>query len=539
MATVCLGFGVRECVNVKWIVHLTGIAGGLLLGCSTAPAGMDEPGRAPPGENDGGPRAAFVAQETSPRQDGGDARPADGLKNGDETDVDCGGARAPRCAPGLLCRGPADCNNGICTASRCAQVHFFDINHVLSTGQSNSVANSGSPVLTSTQPYSNTMFDVGVMTCADCSGDGCMATETPSAFVPLVEGDRFFNYGVETMSSGFANNATMLAQTRYLLGNTIASSHKLLVSLHGRSGNVYACIRKGGCPGWFNRTYVLPFSEGLMQVSWAKALAEVRGESYAVRGVTLIHGESDHYGYAALYPWPGSDGTPGKLQSYADALLELQDDYETSVKAITGQSVPVPLYLSQTHTLAARSFIVLEQYHAHKRAPGKVILIGPTYHLSFATDGIHYNSAGNRRLGAYFAKAYAKTTLGGQAWEPLRPLQVTRVANVVTVKFLVPVPPLVLDTIRVSDPGNYGFEFVDDSGAEITNVSLAGPDTVVITLSQTPTGSNRKLTYATRSGTFPGPTSGVRGNLRDSDSSISLAGEGLENFCVSFDEAVP
>ena len=47
---------------------------------------------------------------------------------------------------------------------------FADINHILLTGQSNSVANSAKPILSTTQPYDNVMFDVGVMTAATCDG---------------------------------------------------------------------------------------------------------------------------------------------------------------------------------------------------------------------------------------------------------------------------------------------------------------------------------------------------------------------------------
>ena len=46
---------------------------------------------------------------------------ADGVENGTETDVDCGGA-APscvRCADGLGCAGAGDCASGICTAGTC------------------------------------------------------------------------------------------------------------------------------------------------------------------------------------------------------------------------------------------------------------------------------------------------------------------------------------------------------------------------------------------------------------------------------------
>lgn len=45
------------------------------------------------------------------------ARPDDGLKNGDESDVDCGGTKtkAPRCAAGKGCGSDGDCASGACS----------------------------------------------------------------------------------------------------------------------------------------------------------------------------------------------------------------------------------------------------------------------------------------------------------------------------------------------------------------------------------------------------------------------------------------
>ena len=40
-------------------------------------------------------------------------------KDGDETDVDCGGAVAPKCADNLACAAPPDCASGVCTEGRC------------------------------------------------------------------------------------------------------------------------------------------------------------------------------------------------------------------------------------------------------------------------------------------------------------------------------------------------------------------------------------------------------------------------------------
>ncbi|MGC4079469.1 MAG: hypothetical protein QM702_21000 [Rubrivivax sp.] len=44
---------------------------------------------------------------------------SDGAKNGDETDVDCGGAACAACANGKTCAVAPDCVSGICTAGVC------------------------------------------------------------------------------------------------------------------------------------------------------------------------------------------------------------------------------------------------------------------------------------------------------------------------------------------------------------------------------------------------------------------------------------
>jgi hypothetical protein len=43
----------------------------------------------------------------------------DTVKNGNETDVDCGGASCPGCLTGLNCLGPADCQSSVCTSNAC------------------------------------------------------------------------------------------------------------------------------------------------------------------------------------------------------------------------------------------------------------------------------------------------------------------------------------------------------------------------------------------------------------------------------------
>jgi hypothetical protein len=412
-------------------------------------------------------------------------------------------------------------------------VHF-DVNHVLSTGQSNSVANDAVQILTDTQPFANLMFDVGVMTATSCDGDGCTTYQKPSALLPLVEGDSFW-YPVETMSSGLANLVAKLGSEKH---------HALLVSLHGRSGNSYQCLRKGSCDWWPGRNYIEPFAEGMMQVADAKALATAAGKSYAVRAVTAIHGEHDHYAYASgdsAFPMIGTDGV-SVIASYADGLLEWQRDYEAGAKAITGQTVPVPLFISQySHwNNVPTTKIAYMQLDAHVRSNGKVIMVGPTYALPYTDACLHFTSDGERHLGEQFAKAYARVILDGRKWEPLRPMRVSLERNVVTVKFHVPVPPLVIDTTRVDDPGQYGFEWYDGSAIPpaITNVALVSADTVAITLASVPTGPDKRIRYAYTFHGCAGPRTLARGNIRDSDSTPSNYGYDLFNWAVHFDEPI-
>jgi formylglycine-generating enzyme required for sulfatase activity len=46
--------------------------------------------------------------------------PKDGIKNGDETDIDCGGSGAGKCGDGKGCGVANDCTNGVCKGSKCA-----------------------------------------------------------------------------------------------------------------------------------------------------------------------------------------------------------------------------------------------------------------------------------------------------------------------------------------------------------------------------------------------------------------------------------
>jgi hypothetical protein len=431
----------------------------------------------------------------------------------------------------------------------------YSINHVLVTGQSNSVANGATPPLTTTPPpgFSNYMFDTGVMSMTSCDGNGCRALKNPTSIVPLVESSNFFGYKVETPSAGFAYEISNLAKRVFDFGvrPEYPAKHDVLVSVHGRSGNTYWCLRKGYCSYNEGRGHESPFNQAMTEVTKAKALASALGRSYVVRAVAVVHGESDHYSYVANkqeFPLDGTDGTRGKIRDYSDGLIEWQEDYESSIKAITGQTEPVLLLISGISgwTDTRESPIAKMQLDAHVRAPGKVLYVTPGYPLPAATDCLHYTNHGERQLGEYFAKVYARVVFGGQRWEPVRLKSISRVGRVVTVDYHVPNPPLVLDTEAVSQIQDYGFDFWDNGGrSNISSVAVTGPTKVTITLGAVPSGANMRLKYAQNEpkpgcigpGHIP-QGGGARGNLRDSDDTPSQFGYKLWNWGAHFDLAV-
>lgn len=534
------------------------IAGAGAAGCDAS----DDPSTDGGVADDGGGSDGATGVVDSAADGGGDADVSDAPSDADGVDASADASVDANADAG-------DGSDGNADAGPLAATYVDrDINHVLVTGQSNSVSNSGTPVLSTTQPFTNLMFDTGVMPMrgslgnanGGCHGDGCTTYETPGALVPLVEGDSFFNYDVETPAAGFANEISHLANLRFDFGvrPTYPAKHDVLASIHGRSGNTYWCLRKYVTPIANRRNtscnykngYLRPFDQALMEVQSAKALATSLAKSYVVRAVATVHGESDHYSYTSgsqEFPLDGHDGTPNAIADYGDALVEWQADYESSIQAITGQGEGIPLFVSQISGWndTAVSRVAQMELDAHVKAPGKVVLVGPSYAIPLdQEDCLHFTNHGARRLGEYFAKVYARVVFEGKPWEPVRPREITRAGAIYTVKFHVPKPPLVVDTASIAAAANLGFSYTDASGAgapTITNVAITAADTVQITLSAAPTAGGRRLRYAMNQTprTCIGHPQGARGNLHDSDDTPSRSGYPLVNWAVHFDVAAP
>lgn len=277
-------------------------------------------------------------------------------------------------------------------------------------------------------------------------------------------------------------------------------------------GTAYAGLRKG------TQTY----ANMLAALSRAKELAEAQGWRIIVDGCLVKHGEGDQ-----------------SSSSYLADLIEWRADIDTDVKAITGQQADVHFVMGQpsSHTTAT-PHAIQAMLEAHDTSPHHH-LAGPDYPFAdhFAPDYLHLQGPGYVWGGEQMARAWKQAL-----WSSHRSSRITRIiaaaraGATVTLDYEVPVPPLVIDRAALSDPGQCGFRFRQDGGAEIaiTDVALSGPAQVTLTLASAPAGTGGTVDYAHRPQSSPRSAARIpRGNLRDSAQDISHhAARPLHNWAV-------
>ncbi len=286
------------------------------------------------------------------------------------------------------------------------------------------------------------------------------------------------------------------------------------------------------------------------------SLQSKTGNPFSYKWLVCTHGESDE--------------VSGNV-SYEANLQTWRSNYDSDlVSVVPGQVAgSIVMVLSQENSwtsFAPRAYPIVaqQQLAVHASDPNvgttsaQFLLACPKYMMAYTVGSptVHMTTAGYEWCSDYYAKAIHAYGNGG--WDCLRPLSVTLVGSTITVVFSK--GGLVIDNSTVSDPsGTYaslsfggvsnnvvnllGFEFEDDTAtaasasiiglngqgntvasinANFGTTNLTG-DTLTLQLSGTPTGANPRLRYAftMTSGNNPGPTTGARGCLRDSDTSFT------------------
>lgn len=257
-----------------------------------------------------------------------------------------------------------------------------------------------------------------------------------------------------------------------------------------------------------NNSYALAIS----QVNAGKSIAHTAGKTFMGGAIFWTQGENDR---------------EMSFATYRETLKQLSLDYNTDIKAITGQTQDVPLITYQVASMTSKE-VALAQLAAANESP-TIYMACPMYQFVYY-DAQHINAASSQWLGGYYGLVYKRIVIDGGDWSPVQPISHVRQGSFVNVKFNVPVKPLVFDTSAVPAQANHGFTLVDASNNPIviTAVSLISPDAIKVTASG-PIPDGAKLRYA-----FDGAL--AKGNLRDSQGDyMTYKGNKMHNWCVIFE----
>jgi len=400
----------------------------------------------------------------------------------------------------------------------------WDINHVLSYGQSYANGWEGLPLRT-----------VAAVADALMLGDSVRPwSETVPAWQPV--GGAAWRGLRATVQEHFGGPVLSPAQVAAqpagaaLLGETVLEAAvstwggllraeaalpagaQLLASACGVGGRSIEALSRGGVPDLFNRLRDC--------VRAAKALAAAQGRSYGIVAILLLQGE--HNNFAMGGTADGAAYLALMRRLYADIVADI-------VEGIAEQSEQPALLTYQTGGLQAseQNSIPQAQLDAALSLPG-CFLAGPAYQLPTGQD--HPNGDGYAALGATFGRVLHHVVSRGADWLPLHPISARREGATVRVAFYVPQPQLRWGRpflrLAPAEVPDRGFVLDDADGqVPLAEVALAGGAEVRLVAARTLRGEVR-VRYASAAGVG-------RGCLLDSAPDPAANWSCAFNLCVA------
>ena len=375
--------------------------------------------------------------------------------------------------------------------------------HVIITGQSLAIGAEGKPALTTVCPIKYEgkafMFNGGCrlpnMEGSDSVTSKYTESTYMSAFTSLQELDSQEIY-VNSKGETVASNAgeTIGSWLGYWVADKLG--RKVLVSNHGYGGKPYRELKKG----------TVPYDNSIRAIHRAKQLCKQFNMNYEVMCICVVHGEADQ-------------AEKCSAETYKEYLNAWQSDYETDIKAITGQTNDIPMFISQTGANYGYDLDVSNGVFMASVTNPKIKLVVPQYAYPLEYVSVHMKNVGYRLLGEYFGNSIFRhfKGLGSNA---IYPTKSVCSGNNITITFHANASKLVLNNfISVAD-GNYGFAIEDSNGTSITSVSCTEDSPkVTVTLSGNPS-LDAQISYAYKvypevANRNPGYKTGIRGCLSD------------------------
>lgn len=360
-------------------------------------------------------------------------------------------------------------------------------------------------------------------------GQSLTTNQTGGKGTPNVTYSRTFSDGLlgepngsSTLIALPSSNYTIVAMHNMIIDKRGVSDDAILVS-NATGGAGRTCAQLSKDTSYYNKT--------LASVTALKRIADSEGKTMNVPAIAYGQGEAESL--------LGSD-----LYFYQAQLEQLIADFNTDIKAITGQTNDVKLCIYQVATARDKGrFHVIANQHLQAAIDNPNILLSKAMYVADYEpdpDEIHGLVQTYGLMGAKYGYQIWNEILNGNSKPVFSVKTHTYNALKSTIVFNVPYEPLAFDATDVTalSDGNKGFNLFDmyeDTAnmanntiskptPTITNVQITASDTVEITYSADPTGYT--LTYAMEgvgweqvTGTDDladtGRVSGARGLLRD------------------------
>jgi hypothetical protein len=523
-----------------------GRVGVLLLACVAACGGGGSPAPAPAfGSGNGAGGSAATGRTSTP----GSRAAGAGSSLGEGNSSAAGSSLAAGDAPiaGDSAAGDAAAAGSASTADASSSDNLgsdspiqipWDWAGIIGTGQSLAVGEPGGArgtpagaVRSTTQAFNNLKLSTGNAAWPVNPNDPALTV------VPLVEPIGRLAPGYPsswpTNIAGETPHAAMAHQLTTLVKGAGAADY---LSVHGEVGENGQCLSflmKGATPVEPNGH---AYQATLIETQAITRLARSAGKTYGIGAITVTHGECD-----------------ANNANYGAQLHQLWLDYSSDLPAITGQTQPPLLIVSQQNAVSERARSTLQQWRIGVDYPNDVVCSGPKYQYPYTSDAVHLVVDGYQQLGEKYAQVYYERVVRGRDWHPLEPIDVRREGRVIHVKFHVPVPPLMWeDTFQAPHQASLiewaqgkGFEVHGNGGnIPISSVAING-DSVDITCAADLPAGGVVVGYAlSGDGTtiMTTPFAGTKhwGLLRDSDPFVGrTTNKPQPNFAVAFELPVP
>ncbi len=368
-------------------------------------------------------------------------------------------------------------------------------------------------------------------------GTGASDNSTDFKNSVIFNGGNLFTSNISTTSfvdvESSANvSYTPIMATLTTVLNLIENENKVDVS---NFGYTFLPIAGGGAGG-----SIASMSKGTTEYNYiinavtsAKTLANQQGKTFAFRVINFVQGESDRF---------------DTKQQYYDKAEQLFIDFNTDIKAITGQSEDIIFIIHQTSPwlgvdLGSGAMTQINVQEAQVQLAidlPNVYLCGASYQFSYVD---YYHPSDRAVIGLQQGVALKRLLNDGEDWVTFRPISHTVFndgTNYYTqLKFDVPVKPMRFDVSGDAwhNPNgmqpNYGFKLLSIGVEKQTELPfIVKGDTVVLTSTENPIGMT--IQYAVN-GHYGG------GNLCDSQNIVvrnKNTDYVIDNFAVGFSEYI-